>query len=111
MESYLPISWLNDFIFCPYSIYWHQVFESGLEESFSALPQQKGKTAHQHIDKKDCNERVWFSPYVISNKLKVYGKIDCYYPKRKILMEYKRNIKTIYKGYYYQIWAQYFCMI
>lgn len=111
MEIYLPITYLNDFIFCPYSIYLHQIFEEGKDETFSAMPQQKGRTAHLNIDKPNAKSVGLRGIYVISHKLRVYGKIDTYYPKTHCLVEYKRNINTFYKGYYYQIWAQYFALI
>ncbi len=110
METYLPIAYLNDFIFCPYSIYLHQVFDEGEDETFSAQPQQKGKTAHKPIDKPKTGAKGERGIYVISHKLRLYGKIDVYYPETKKLVELKRNIKCAYKGFYYQIWAQYFCL-
>lgn len=50
MEFFLPISYLNDFVFCPYSIYLLQVFDNSKEEVYSANPQQKGKSAHDIVD-------------------------------------------------------------
>jgi CRISPR-associated protein Cas4 len=110
METYLPISYLNDFVFCPYSIYLHQIFDAGEDDTYSASPQQKGRTAHITIDKPVKKLKGIRGIYVISDKLRLYGKIDIYYPDKKRLVEFKRKISTIYRGYYYQIWAQYFCM-
>ncbi len=111
MNDHIPLSYLNDFIFCPYSIYLHQIFDSGESETFSAAPQQKGKTAHTKIDSPTVHAKGMRGIYVISDKLKLFGKIDVYYPDSKHLIEYKRQIKTVYQGFYYQIWAQYFCLI
>jgi len=38
-ENYISISTLNDFIFCPYSIYRHNVYENTDESLFHAVPQ------------------------------------------------------------------------
>lgn len=111
METFLPISYLNDFVFCPYSIYLHQVFDNNSEELYSASPQQKGKSAHYTVDSFDVERsRVLSGIYVLSNKFGVYGKIDKYYVNEGKLVESKYEIKTLYKGYYYQLWAQYFAL-
>lgn len=36
METFLPITYLNDFIFCPYSISLHQAFDISSEDLYSA---------------------------------------------------------------------------
>ncbi len=117
METYLPITYLNDFVFCPYSIYLHQVFDNNQEETYSASPQQYGKSAHSDIDSFEEKEKTSKSVskilkgiYVISNKLGVYGKIDTLYLNQKKLVESKYQIKTLYRGYYYQLWSQYFAL-
>lgn len=109
METFLPISYLNDFVFCPYSIYLHQVFDNNTEELYSANPQQRGKTAHDDVDTfEQTHSKVIKGIYVISNQYGLYGKIDKFYSNQKKLVESKYYIKTLYRGYYYQIWAQYF---
>jgi CRISPR-associated protein Cas4 len=112
METYLPITYLNDFVFCPYSIYLHQVFDNNTEEVYSAIPQQRGKAAHSEIDsfekERTVRPKSLKGIYVISNRLRVYGKIDTYFIQEKKLVESKFHIKTIYRGYYYQIWSHYF---
>jgi CRISPR-associated protein Cas4 len=50
MYDYIAISTLNDFIFCPYSIYLHNVYITCEEELFHAVPQTRGKAAHETID-------------------------------------------------------------
>lgn len=116
METLLQISYLNDFIFCPYSIYLHQVFDNSNEVVYSAAPQQRGKTAHYDIDSfsetQNAEEGTLLKGiYVVSNKLGLYGKIDTYDIKQKKLIESKYLISNIYRGYYYQLWSQYFAMI
>ncbi len=114
METFLPISYLNDFIFCPYSLYLHQVFDNNVEELYSAAPQQVGTLHHTAIDhppmsKKDSQTLKGI--YVISKWLGIYGKIDTLHVTEKRLVESKFAITTLYKGYYYQVWAQYFALI
>jgi CRISPR-associated protein Cas4 len=112
METFLPITYLNDFVFCPYSIYLHQVFDNSSEVLYSASPQQTGKSAHTIIDTEKQKEKAQIikGAYVISNRLGIYGKIDTFYVAKQKLVESKFQIKTLYKGYYYQLWAQYFAL-
>lgn len=114
MEDFMPISYLNDFIFCPYSLYLHQVFDYNDEEVFSAAPQQTGKSGHQKIDEEQVTathrSKILKGIYVLSERLGIYGKIDTLYVTEKKLVESKYFISTIYQGYYYQLWAQYFAL-
>lgn len=52
MNNYISISQLNNFIFCPYSIYLHNVYMEADEDIFKAPPQKIGKLAHNSIDSK-----------------------------------------------------------
>ena len=113
MEELIPISTLNDFIFCPYSIYLHNVYMDADEDIYHATPQTKGKEAHKAIDKKVASTKKMdlVSLSVYSEKFGIMGKIDIYKGDRKLLVERKYQLKQIYQGQYYQLWAQYFCMI
>jgi len=55
--------------------------------------------------------RVLSGIYVLSNRFGLYGKIDKFYVDEGKLVESKYEIKTLYRGYYYQLWAQYFALI
>lgn len=109
MEHYLPISILNDFIFCPYSIYLHQIYDAQQEELYHSIFQSRGKRLHNflHNDTQANNLRHAF---VVSNRWGIYGRIDEYIDSERELIEYKSSVATPYKGYYYQIWAQYVCL-
>lgn len=112
-EEYISISMLNDFIFCPYSIYLHNVYMSTDEGFYQATPQTKGQAAHQIEDQKTeqskgCN---LIGLPVYSAELGLMGKIDLYKKNTKQLIERKYNLKQIFKGQLYQLWAQYWCMI
>ena len=100
-EDYISISTLNDFIFCPYSIYLHNVYENTDESLFHATPQTQGRIAHEAVDEKKSSTRkdVLQALPVYSEKYGLMGKIDVYRAKEKYLVERK-----------YQLWAQLFCM-
>ncbi len=112
MEEYILISTLNDFIFCPYSIYLHNVYKGGEEDLVYAVPQVQGKASHEAIDEKKYSSRkdeiTGLSIY--SNELGIMGKMDLYKGKEKQLIERKYQLNTIYQGQIYQLWGQYFCM-
>lgn len=57
MNDYIPLSTLNDFIFCPYSIYLHSVYMESDEDLYKATPQIKGTIAHQGVDEKKSSTR------------------------------------------------------
>jgi CRISPR-associated protein Cas4 len=57
MEPYIPISFLNDFIFCPRSIYFHQVHGSLSQEIYHDKPQTEGRLAHESIEEKNYSTR------------------------------------------------------
>lgn len=112
MNDYIVISTLNDFIFCPYSIYLHNVYSDTDEDVYHAVPQTRGKAAHAASDEKRSSTRKddLQSLSVISEKYRIYGKIDIYFGGRHMLVERKYQLKQIFRGQYYQLWAQYFCM-
>ena len=57
IDDYIAISTLNDFIFCSYSIYLHNVYMDTDEGLYHAIPQTRGKIAHQSIDTKKASNR------------------------------------------------------
>ena len=57
MDDYIPLSTLNDFIFCPYSIYLHSVYMESDGDLYKAAPQTKGTLAHQGVDEKKGSTR------------------------------------------------------
>ncbi len=80
MDDLIPISFLNDFIFCPYSIYLHNVYMESDEDIYHAKPQTRGRNAHQKVDEKQSssNGNLIESLSVMSLELGIYGKIDIY---------------------------------
>ena len=112
MDDYIPISTLNDFIFCPYSIYLHNVYMESDEGLYHATPQTRGKIAHETIDKKKASNRTddLQALPIISEKYGLMGKIDIYKGQEQKLIERKYSLKKIFQGQIYQLWAQYLCM-
>ncbi|MFP4402136.1 MAG: type V CRISPR-associated protein Cas4 [Candidatus Nanoarchaeia archaeon] len=113
MEENIIISNLNDFIFCPRSIYFHNLYYQFDEKVFHSTYQQKGKDAHKNVDTQTYSSKknILQGIDIYSEELGVIGKIDLLDLDNKELIERKNVIKTIYEGYYLQIWSQYFCLI
>lgn len=109
METYIPISFLNDFIFCPRSIYFHQLYGSYNTQLYQQKPQIAGKAAHAPIDEKSYSTRkeILQGIEVYSDQYRLCGKIDLFDIKNGKLSERKRQIKTIYDGYVFQVYAHY----
>lgn len=112
MDDYIAIANLNDFIFCPYSIYLHGVYMDADEDTYKATPQTKGTLVHGGVDQKSGSTRSTdiFALSVYNENLGIYGKIDVYKKDKQWLIERKYNLKNIFRGQIYQLWAQYFCM-
>ena len=112
MDDYIEISKLNDFMFCPISIYFHGLYGDTDKLLYQNEKQINGTKSHEVIDtfkysnKKDILQGV----YVCSNNYHLIGKIDLFNVSSGKLIERKKNIKTIYDGYVFQIFAQYFCL-
>lgn len=112
MDDYILISTLNDFTFCPYSIYLHNVYMSADTEVYHAAPQVRGALAHDATDRKSSSTRkgVLLALPVFSEQYHLMGKIDVYRVEEKKLIERKYQLKRIFQGQIYQLWAQFFCM-
>lgn len=113
MDDYILITQLNDFIFCPASIYFHNLYGSMDRILYQSEDQINGTKAHEKIDKGQysADESILMGLDVFCEKYRLIGKIDVYDEKRKILRERKRQIKTIYDGYVFQLYAQYFALV
>ena len=113
IDDAIIISNLNDFIFCPASIYFHNLYGSRDTLTYQEAAQINGSKAHEAVDKGTYSSRknILMGLDVYSEKYNVVGKIDVYDMAKKHLIERKRQIKTIYDGYVFQLYAQYFGMI
>ncbi|MDO5133938.1 MAG: type V CRISPR-associated protein Cas4 [Eubacteriales bacterium] len=112
MEEPIIISNLNDFIFCPASIYFHNLYGNQSTISYQNKDQINGKKAHENIDTGVYSTRrsIISGIGVYSEEYGLIGKIDIYNGNNEHLIERKRTIKTIYDGYVFQLYAQYLCM-
>lgn len=113
MDSYIPISTINDFLYCPKSLYLHSVYNSFETSTYHDTPQTVGGIAHENIDKGKYTtaKHILQGLSVVSNKLEVKGKIDLYDSEKHWLIERKYRVKQIYLGFKYQLYAQMYCMI
>lgn len=112
MEQYLKISFLNDFIFCPLSIYYHQLYGSLSERLYYGTSQLDGKAAHKAIDEKrySTHKNILQSMDVYSDEYKFCGQIDIFDVETGQLTERKKHIETIFDGYVFQLFAQCICL-
>lgn len=112
MEQLIRISNLNDFIFCPASIYYHGMYEDLDCSVYQEIDQLQGTYVHESIDKSKYSTRkdIMQGIEVYTDRYKIIGKIDIYDKSKKLLIERKNKITTIYDGYVFQLYAQYFGM-
>ena len=112
MESYIQISKINDFLFCPLSLYLHTIYENFDARGYHETAQVAGKIVHENIENGTYSSAKRFlqGMDVYSEKYNIAGKIDIYDSKEKALIERKNKILQIYLGYNFQLYAQYYCI-
>lgn len=112
MDPLIRISNINDFIFCPHSIYLHGIYESFEKQVYQDEPQTKGTQAHANIDDQRYSSATRYLQAipVYSEKLGIVGKIDIFDTRTGALIERKRQVKQIFDGYKYQLYAQYYAL-
>lgn len=112
MENPIPISNLNDFEFCPISIYYHNVM-GDLDRVMSQSPCQiNGTAAHRSVD---CNTYSTKSSIIVGKSVfceeyGVYGKIDIFDTEAGLLTERKKKVHAVYDGQIFQLYAQLFAL-
>lgn len=117
MEFPINASYINDFLFCPYSIMIHGMYEDMPKSVYQSDSQILGTYSHNEnkTDFKfkqnnfDIDDTITEECYY-SSTYNVLAIIDCYNINSKILIEKKRKIKDIYKGYIFQLYAQYYSL-
>ncbi len=82
------------------------------ESLYHATPQTRGKVVHKSVDNKTVSNRSndILSLPVYSEEYGLMGKIDIYKKKEKKLIERKYQLKQIFQGQIYQLWAQMLCL-
>lgn len=113
MDDLILITELNDYIFCPASIYFHKLYGSMDRMIYQNSDQINGTAAHTTVDSStfSTSKEILTGFDVYCEKYGLIGKIDIYDGKKKLLRERKKKVKQIYDGYIFQIYAQYYCMI
>lgn len=113
MEEYILISQLNDFIFCPVSIYFHNLYGALDKSIYQSTYQVAGTNAHKSIDDKKYSDKksVLQGINIYSDEFGLIGKIDIFDIEKKLLTERKNKITKIYDGYIFQLYAQYYSLI
>lgn len=113
MDETILITELNDFIFCPVSIYFHKLYGNLDRMVYQSRDQINGTNAHNKIDnsKYSTKTSVLQGMDVYCEKYDIVGKIDIFYADKFILRERKKKIKQVFDGYIFQVYAQYFSLI
>ena len=112
MDNYILFSWLNDFFFCPVSIYFHQLYGDKETILTQTLAQINGTNAHRAVDEERYSSRkdVLQATFVICEKYGLVGRIDVFDVKSGVLTERKKKVSKVFDGQVFQIYAQYFSL-
>ncbi len=113
MEPYLMITQINDFLFCPYSIYYHDILRNSAgEDIYHETVQKKGLAAHRSIDEGTYSSRagVITGMAVYCAEFGLMGRIDIFDTAAGLLTERKYSVTAVYTGIRYQLYAQYFAL-
>lgn len=107
------ITQLNDFIFCPRSIFFAGIYrESVSDDVYHQTPQREGLVHHETIDENRYSSRkdIITGLTVYSEKYHLLGRIDIFDVTNGILTERKYSITAVYPGFRYQLYAQYIAL-
>ena len=113
MEELLPITNLNDFLFCPRSLYFGNIFRNSRgQDAYQQTPQKTGLAAHQNIDAEAYSSRknVLSGVMVYCEQFGLIGRIDVYDGDRQTLTERKWSISAVWEGFRLQMHAQFYAL-
>ena len=113
MEPYLLITQINDFMFCPRSIYFADIYKQSLSETcYHQQSQKEGLIHHTTIDTNTYSSKknIITGLTVYSEKYNIVGRIDILDKDTGILTERKYSITAVYPGFKYQLYAQYIAL-
>jgi len=113
MDSYISISTINDFLYCPRSLYLHSIYSSFEANTYHDTPQTIGTIAHENIEKGTytTTRHIFLGLSVTSNRLGIKGRIDLYDSQKHLLIERKYRVKQVYLGFIYQLYGQMYCLL
>ena len=106
MESYLMMTQLNDFIFCPRSIFFAGIYRTSVSDDlYHQTPQREGLAHHETIDNNKYSSRkdIITGLTVYSEKYRLLGRIDIFDQRSGILTERKYSVTAVYPGFRYQL--------
>lgn len=112
MENPIIISNLNDFIFCPVSIYFHNLDFGTDKMSSQTVSQINGSYVHEKVDNGEYSSKksILQGTNIYCEKYNLIGKIDQFDIENAILIERKKRVVEIYDGYIFQLYAQFFAL-
>lgn len=113
MEPYLAITHINDFLFCPRSLYYSGIFRNTTStDVYHQMPQREGQAVHRTLDEGTYSTRadvltgmpVWCERYGL------YGVIDQLDLRTGRLTERKNHVSAVWPGFKSQLYAQYYAL-
>lgn len=113
MEETLSMTNINDFLFCPRSLYYGNIFRRSLgQDGYQQTPQKTGLAAHETIDEGTYSTRkgVQTGVMVYCEKYGLLGRIDIYDGRTRTLTERKYSVSAVWEGFKMQLYAQYFAL-
>lgn len=113
MEETLSMTNINDFLFCPRSLYYGNIFRRSLgRDGYQQTPQKTGLAAHETIDEGTYSTRkdVLTGIMVYCEKYGLLGRIDIYDVRTRTLTERKYSVSAVWEGFRMQLYAQYFAL-
>lgn len=113
MEETLSMTNINDFLFCPRSLYYGNIFRRSIgQNGYQQTPQKTGLAAHETIDEGTYSTRkdVLTGVMVYCEKYRLLGRIDIYDGRTRTLTERKYSVSAVWEGFRMQLYAQYFAL-
>lgn len=113
MEETLSMTNINDFLFCPRSLYYGNIFRQSFgEDAYQQIPQKTGLVAHASIDDGTYSTRkdVLTGIMVYCQKFNLLGRIDIYDSRTQTLTERKYAVSAVWEGFKMQLYAQYYAL-
>lgn len=111
-DTFIQLTKFNDFIFCPMSIYYRNIYDNIGFNTYKGEKQIVGTYMHKRIDSGEysSNKDILSGIDVYSEQYGLIGKIDVYDAKTRVLTERKTHISHIYDGQIMQVYGQYYCL-
>ena len=113
MESMLTMTQLNDFVFCPNSLYYNGIYRASVgTETYHHTPQVDGLAAHAAVDEGRYSSRkdVLQGTMVFCAQYNLVGRIDVFDAASGVLTERKNSVTAVYPGFRYQLYGQCFAL-